>query len=198
MSDASAVVAGRNFLVYSVPFDATNKLPADTVLWGTTWGTPALPAPAQTSPWVARGYTSGGLNFAMAVTRGEIRVDQEFDPVLRPITARTVTLQTQFAEMSVANIQLASGMGDLDVSVSTHIDLNIGSTITDQFNSWGFDIRQQDGTAFRVFVPKGISTGTVTPRFIDTAAALIDLQVNALVDTSSSPSRVATIRDVLP
>ena len=198
MADANAVISGRNYLCYSTPFDSAgnNQLPADTVTYGTAWGTPTGP-PAQLAAWVDRGYTSGGLGFSMNITRGEIRVDQEFDPLVRPITNRTITLSTSFAEMTPANIQLASGMGTLDTSITTHVDLDIGSALTEQNNAWGFDIRQPDGFPFRVFVPKGIATGTPAPRFTPDAAALIALEVSALVDTSTTPSRVVKIRDVI-
>lgn len=193
MADANAVISGRNFLVYSTPHDDANKLPADTVPYGDPWGTPS----PQIAAWVNRGYTSGGLTFSMNITRGEIRVDQEFDPVVRPITGRTITLGTSFAEMTPANIQLASGMGTLDTSDPHHVDLDIGATITEIENSWGFDIRQPDTFPFRIAAWRAVATGTPAPRFTPDAAALIDLQVSALVDTSTTPSRVLKIRDCL-
>lgn len=191
--DANAVISGRNYLVYSTPWDDANALPANTVLYGTAWGTPS----GQSAAWVSRGYTTGGLTFSMNITRGEIRVDQEFDPVVRPITGRAITLGTNFAEMTPANLQLASGMGTLDTSDPNAVDLNIGSSITESYNSWGFDILQPDGMAFRPIIWKGIATGTPAPRFTPDAPADIALTVSALVDTSTSPSRVARIRDVL-
>lgn len=191
--DASAVISGRNYLAYSVPWNATTVLPDDTIDYGTAWGTPS----GQTGAWVNRGYTSGGLGFSMNVQRGEIRVDQEFDPIVRPITSRTIQLSTSFAEMTPANIQLASGMGTLDTSVLTHIDLDIGSTVADSYNSWGFDILQPDGFPFRVLVGKGIATGTPAPRFTPDAPALIALQIDGLVDTSTTPNRVVKVRDII-
>lgn len=191
--DASAVVSGRNYMAYSAAWNATTKLPADTVDYGTAWGTPS----GQTGAWTNRGYTSGGLGFSMNVQRGEIRVDQEFDPIVRPITSRTIQLTTSFAEMTPANLQLASGMGTLDTSVPEHVDLDIETTVTDAYYSWGFDILQPDGFPFRVLVGKGIATGTPAPRFTPDAAAVIALQVDALVDTSTTPDRVVKVRDII-
>lgn len=192
MADASAVISGRNYQVFSAPWDDSNVLPSDvTVDYGEAWG----------APYTNRGYTSGGLTFNMNLTRGEIRVDQEFDPVYRPITGRNVTLSCALAEMTPANLQLASGMGTLTPvagapTVRPHTDLAINSTVTDDFNSWGFDIRQPDGWAFRFLIFKGLATGSPQPRFTPDALAEIALEISALVDTSTSPSRVAIIRDI--
>lgn len=200
IADADAVIAGRNFLVYSVEWDDGNTIPADTIAYGTAWGTPS----GQTDPWENRGYTEGGLGMSMNLTRSEIRVDQEFDPLTRPITGRNLTMSTNLAEMTPANMQLASGMGELPAAVSPlpgvrgHQDLVIGSTLTDEYNSWGFDIRQPDAEAFRIIAYKALAVGNPSPRFTPDAPATIALEVSALVDTSTDPSRVALIRDVYP
>jgi hypothetical protein len=193
MADAQAVVAGRNFLVKAAPWDDTNAIPADTVVYGGAWG----------APWVDRGYTNGGIQFNMNLTRGEVRVDQEFDPITRPITGRNITMSTGFAEMTPANLQLASGMGTIDTVAAGsgtrgHNDLIIDATLTDLYYSWGFDIRQPDGEAFRVVIYKGLATGNPNPQFTPENAATIALEVSALVDTSTDPSRVALVRDVIP
>lgn len=193
MANANAVIAGRQFLVYSAPHAASNDLPADTVDYGDDWG----------SPWVNRGYTNGGLQLSLGIERGEIRVDQEFDPVFRPITGRTVTLSTELAEMTPENLRLASGLGTIQsvapgVGTRGHDDLVINSDVTETFNSWGYDIRQPDGEAFRVIVYKGLATGSPQPQFTPDNPATIALEISALVDTSTTPARIAKIRDVLP
>lgn len=192
MGDADAVIAGRNFLVYSKAHGSSNALPADTVDYGDAW-----------SGYEDRGYTSGGLGLQMNVQRGEIRVDQEFDPLTRPVNTRTIQLRTSLAEMTPENLMLASGLGEeSNVSPSTgvrgHNDIVIGSTVADAYYTWGYDILQPNGEAFRIMVYKGLATGSPSPQFTPENAALIELQVDALVDTSTSPSRVARIRDVVP
>lgn len=199
MADATAVIAGRNFKIYSSPWDATNVIPDNTTGYGIAWGTPS----GQAAPWVDRGYTNGGLKLAMNVQRGEIRVDQEFDPIYLPVTSRTLKLSTELSEMTPANLQLASGLGDLtntpsDVSTLGNDDLDITSDVTDDFNSWGFDIRQPNGLPYRVVVYKGLATGSPEPTFTADNAATTALEITALVDSSTDPSRVAKIRDVLP
>jgi hypothetical protein len=193
LANADAVIAGRNFLVYSKAHDVANAIPADTVDYGDAW-----------TDWDDRGYTSGGLGLTMNVQRGEIRVDQEFDPITRPVNTRTVQLRTSLSEMTPDNLQLASGLGSLPAPVAPgvgtrgHQDLVIDSTVVDEYNSWGYDILQPDGEAFRIVIYKGLATGSPAPQFSPETQALIELQVDALVDTSTTPSRVALIRDVLP
>lgn len=199
MADSNAVISGRNFLVYSTGHHADNELPANTVDWGTAWGTPG----SQPAAWVDRGYTIGGLQFNANLERGEIRVDQEFDPVVRPVTARNITLSTNLAEITADNFNLASGMGTVatvaaGVGTRGQDELTIGSSIADQYNSWGFDIQQPNNEAFRIVVWKGVATGSPSPSFVPDDAAQIALEVTALPDTDTTPTRIATVRDILP
>lgn len=192
MADADAVIAGRNFIVYSKAHAEANELPANTVVYGTAW-----------SGYDNRGYTSGGLGLQMNVQRGEIRVDQEFDPLTRPVNTRTIQLRTSLAEMTPTNLMLASGLGEADnVAAGSgtrgNNDIVIGSTVADEYYTWGYDILQPNGEAFRIMVYKGLATGSPSPQFTPENAALIELQVDALVDTTTDPSRVARIRDVIP
>lgn len=199
MADVNAVISGRNFLVYSTPHDADNALPDNTVDWGVAWGTPT----GQAAPWVDRGYTIGGLTFNANLERGEIRVDQEFDPVVRPVTARNITLSSNLAEVTADNFQLASGMGEVTTTAAAsgirgEDELEIGSSIADQTNSWGFDIQQPNNEAFRIVVWRGIASGSPSPAFVPDDAAQIALEVTALPDTDTDPTRIATVRDILP
>lgn len=197
--NAGAVIAGRDFKVFRVPFNTTNIIPADTVLYGTDWGTPS----GQSAPWVEVGYTSGGLHFNIAVTRGEIRVDQEVDPILRPATGRQMGMNTNLAEFTPANIQVGAGQGTITTVAPGvargHDDLDILGTIEDNYYSVGYDISHQgDGEAFRIvgwrMQPEGGVTGDITPE----AAALIQMNMTAFVDTTTNPDRVLKIRDVSP
>lgn len=304
MADANAVISGRNFKVYSAAYNVANELPHYSLGYGLAWGAPnSMP-----TAWEDRGYTIGGLEFNAALERGEIRVDQEFDPVVRPVTARNITLGTSFAEITPENIQLASGMGTEssqaagsatnevqevaisgtptggtftltfhgqttaaiaydaaasavqsalealsnvssgDVSCSggalpgsavtvtfqgnyaaTDVEqmtadgsgltggtspdaavttttpgvsaksaqiLTIGSDISDQEYSWGFDIKQPNSQPFRIIVYRGIASGSPNLAFSADDAAVIELEVTALPDTNTSPTRIAKVMDV--
>jgi hypothetical protein len=193
------VLSGRNFKVYTVPWNATITVPLDTIAYGTAWGTPS----GQTGAWVESGYTEGGLTFGAEITRGEIRVDQELDPVLRPATGRNLTMSTQLAEFTDANIKSSTGQGTITTLAAVsgtrgHDDLDISSTITDNYLGVGFDIQHPgDLEAFRVFgwktLPSGGFTGTVNPG----DKATISFAANLLPDTSTTPARIMKIRDVI-
>lgn len=192
--DTTAVVATREFWTWSAPWaSATNDIPADTVDWGADWA----------ASWVARGYNTGGLGANANLQRGTINVDQEFDPITRPVTSRAITLETNLAELTPANLQLASGMGTLTAvaqgsGTRGNNDLMIGSDISDQYYSWGYDIKQPDGEAFRFVVFKGLATGSPNIKVTPDAPAAVALQVTALPDSSWSPTRIMRVRDVLP
>lgn len=193
MADSTKVLASRNIIVYTAPYDASNALPADTVLWGTTWG----------GSFADVGYTSGGVHFTTEVTRGEIRVDQELDPVLRPATARTASMNTNLAEFKASNIVTATGQGSVTTLAATtatrgHDDYALGSTVADNFYAVGFDIKAQDSEAIRFVGWRGQPTGSPTFDLTPESAALIPLNLSLLPDTSTSPARIATIRDIIP
>jgi hypothetical protein len=200
MADQTKILSGRDFKVYTVDWSTTNTKPLNTVLYGTAWATPA----GQTSPWVEAGYTDGGLTFSAEITRGEIRVDQELDPVLRPATGRDMRMSTTFAEFTAANIKAATGQGTITTTAATtaargNTDLDISGTIADLYLSVGFDILHPgDQQAFRVFgwkcLPTAGFTGTVNPE--DKATVAFEMQL--LPDTSTVPSRIMKISDVIP
>jgi len=199
-NDASQVISGRDFIVYTTPWDEDVTTPLDTVAYGTPWGTPA----SMNAAWSAMGYTDGGVNVGIEVTRGEIRVDQELEPILRPATGRNTTFQTNLAQFTPAAIKSASGQGAITTVAATtgargHDDLDITSTIADSYIAAGLDFKHPgDLEAFRVFVWKCIVLGSVTAAFNPTDKAIIPFNVNALPDTTTSPARILKFRDVSP
>lgn len=200
MADQTKILSGRNFKVYTATWNSTVTVPPDTIAYGTAWGTPA----GMTGAWAEAGYTDGGLTFAAEVTRGEIRVDQELDPVLRPATGRNLSMSTTLSEFTNANIKASTGQGTITTVAAIsgtrgHEDLDISSTILDLYLAVGFDIQHPgDLEAFRVFgwktLPGGGFSGTVTPE----DKATIAFAASLLPDTSTSPARIMKIRDVIP
>lgn len=194
MADVTKVVAGRNSKVFLAPWGASNALPADTVVWGTTWG----------GTFVEQGYTDGGVTFGLSIDRADITVDQELDPILRPITGRGVTLSGNFSEFSPAKIKDGIGQGAVTTLAAIsgtrgHDDYNLTSTVTDQYVSAGFDILNPgDNEAIRVVGWRCLATGGVDTTFgVADAAAQVPYEYSALPDSSTSPSRILTIRDII-
>lgn len=198
--DQSKVLATRDYKVYTVPWDASNDIPADTVLYGSAWSTPV----GQSAPYVESGYVDGGLHFTSSVERSEIRVDQELDPVLRPATGRDVRMSTNLAEFGPSNILNATGQGALTTVAATsavrgHSDWDLTSSIAENYLTVGFDLQHNgDDEAVRVIGWKGQVLGSPTFDFTADNKVVIPLEVQLLPDTSDSPARIAKIRDIEP
>lgn len=193
------VLATRDYKVYTVPWSSTNNIPADTVLYGTNWATPA----GQSAPYVESGYVDGGLHFTSSVERSEIRVDQELDPVLRPATGRDVRMSTNLAQFTGPNILAATGQGAITtVAAGTargHTDWDLNSSIAENFLTVGFDLDHNGDTeAVRVIGWKGQVLGSPTFDFTADNKVVIPLEVQLLPDTTSVPARIAKIRDIIP
>jgi hypothetical protein len=196
MADALAVVAGRQFWVHTKAYASGNAFPADTVLYGATF---------TTAGYTKLGYTAGGLGMAWNLQRGAINVDQELDPVMRPVQSRQLTLDSNLAEFTPANILLATGQGDIVTNelaavtgVKGHHQIDVSSDVVEQYNTIIFDIRQQNGEALRIAAWRGLATGSPSPRIEPNNPAILAYQVSALPDSSVSPARIASVRLVQP
>lgn len=192
--DGTAILATRDMNLYQAPFATSNAFPADTVDFGTAW----------TAPWVDVGFTDGGIQVTISVDRADITVDQLLEPVLRPVTGRTITFTSTLAEATVDNLNLAAGLGTVasvapGAGTKGHDTLEIGTDTADVLYSWGFEAKQQNGEPFRGAIFRGQATGSPAPTFgvADTKSAF-DLEITALVDTSTTPDRIAEFRNVLP
>src|SRR5215831_10888509 len=169
--DQTQVVAGRNMIVYTAPWIAatgTNLnagFPADTVTYGTAWGT------VGGFVWADKGFTRDGLRFRLNVTRNDVNVDQLVDPVLRIPQRRDMHLQTALAQINAQNLSDASGQGTIttvppSTGVAGHTDFVFSGTIVDQYLSAGFDIQNPgDLQAIRIIGWKGLVMADVEMQF---------------------------------
>jgi hypothetical protein len=156
-----------------------------------------------TETWVEVGYTDGGLNFSIEIPRSEIRVDQSLDPIARPATGRNMTLECALAEFTVANIASAAGQGTVTTVAATtavrgYNELLIAPDIDDDYISVGYDIKHQDDEAFRIVGWKTQPSGGVAGTISAEDNATINFAVTCFPDTSTTPDRVLTIRDIIP
>lgn len=199
MADSTKVIATRDVLVYYVAYSSTNALPALTVAWGTAWGTPS----GQANPWVNPGYTQGGLHLSTEVARADIRADQELDPVLRPATSRTANMNTNLLQFTPATIVVATGQGSVSsVAAGSGTrgkdEFSMSSTVDDTFYAIGFDIKAQDDEAIRFVGWRGQTVGSPTFDIVPEQALLTPLNLTLFPDTSTNPSRILTIQDIIP
>lgn len=197
--NVSNLVAGRDYILYMVDWNSTITLPADSVDYGTAWGTPA----GQTGAWVDIGYTDGGIQFTTSVDRNEIRVDQQLDPVFRLATGRDTRVTTNVAEVTPANIKRVTGQGSTTTVAAGsgtrgHVDWDQTATITDLYQSVGCDIRQPGTTeAYRLALWKTLQLGSPQMTFSAEDKAMVSMEMAALPDDSTSPSRIVKFRKMV-
>lgn len=195
--NAEKIIATRDFTAYRADWASTVVMPANTVLPGEV-----------SSPFVDQGYTIGGLGIAFAITRGSINVDQAVDPILTPVTGRTITISTNLAEITMENLNAAAGLGTTETTAPVdstpgpaargYTDLIIADDVPDEFGSYLFETLQQNGEAFRALLYKGQTTGSPNIQIRPTEAAQIALSIGARVDTSTGTPRVMLIRSIVP
>lgn len=185
--------------MYVAAWNSTTRLPADTVDYGTDWGTPS----GQTGAYSDLGYTDGGINFNVGVDRGTITVDQELDPILRPATGRDTRLSTGLAQLTPANMLTATGQGGVTTVAATtaargHTDWDQDSDIDTNYLTVGVDIQHNgDNLPARLALWKTQVLGGMSITLNPTDKAVIAFEVAALPDSSTTPARIAKYRDVL-
>lgn len=200
MADQTKVFASRDLIAYQAPWDPDNAFPADSVLFGTPWGTVGT----MPSPWVNLGYTEGGLHLRTQVDRGAINVDQTPDPVLRPVTGRDTRLSTNLAEFDPDTVVMATGQGSVTTVAATtalrgHQQWDLDSDINTDYQSLAFDsLHPGDQEALRAAGWKGIVLGSPQFDWQPTAALLTPFEIACVPDTSVVPARIAAIRDIIP
>lgn len=197
--DATKVVATRDYKAFTVAWSANSTIPADSVAYGTAWGTPT----PQTLPWVESGYVTGGLHFSANVNRAEVRVDQALDPVLRPATGRDARMSTTLAEWRASDVKSATGQGTVTTVAAIsgtrgHDDWDLNDTVVANYLSIGFDILHPgDSEALRIVGWKGQVIGGATFDVTPEAVLGIPLELALLPDTSTNPARIMKVRDVI-
>ncbi len=188
------LIVGRNTRVYMAPFADAETLPADTVEWGTPWG----------GDWDNVGHTQEGLTLNVETEFNEIFVDQIEDAMRRVIASRTITVDTNLAENTLANMQRAVGYGSIStvapgVGTRGHDDYTIAAGQKPTLYSFGFDVKDDDSTeAVRVIIYKGRMTGSLSSTYgMTDDIAKLPLQVTAEPDPATDPPRLMTIRHII-
>jgi hypothetical protein len=92
--------------LYTAPFGTTE--PLDTAL-----------ASAPAAPWVDCGGTQGGVKLKVAQTYKELEVDQVVDIPGRRLTKREITIDTNLAEPTMANLKLSLNDGTVTTGTGT-------------------------------------------------------------------------------
>jgi hypothetical protein len=190
--NSDAIIATRSYELWYKAFLAANAMPLDTVVYGTA-----------ITGFTDVGYTSGGLSLGVDQTRNEIRMDQSFFAIRNPISEVSFTLGTELGEINAANFLFATSLGSITTvapgaGTRGHDDWVLTDTFNDEEYTILANVKQNDNEVFRIAMWKGIATGAVDTTFEPDNPATIAVEFTAQPDTSTSPARIATIRDVLP
>ena len=175
------LIVGRNTRVYMAPYASGETLPADTVVFGTTWG----------DDWEDVGYTQEGLALSIETEFNEIFVDQVEDAMRRVISSRTIMVATNLAENTLENMVRAVGYGTLSTvapgsGTRGHDDYTITSGQQSANYSFGFDVLD------------GRITSNVSSTYgLTDDIAKLPIEVTAEPDPTTDPPRLLTIRHVL-
>lgn len=92
-----------------MPVAVTNLLAGPGTLWSAPFGStePVTPQTALTTPWVDVGGTNGGADLMVKTTWFDLAVDQIVDTPGRRMTSRDISVKTNLAEATLANLALA-------------------------------------------------------------------------------------------
>jgi hypothetical protein len=190
------VVAGRDMIVYTGIWAATNAFPA-----ASAWGT----APGGSTPtWVAMGYTKNGLELQWRMQFQEYTVDQLLDPVFRLPQSRDLRSRANLAQVDPAAMAIATGQGSAASTAagsgSRGVDtFTLTSTLASTYYTSYFDVRSPvSGESARIILWKGRSVGDINVPFNLQDLATINMEFAASPDDSVNPARIAEIRVYTP
>src|SRR4051794_31135191 len=187
------VVAGRDVIAYTEPYDPANVFPTISA-WGTNPG----------GDWIDQGVTKDGLHVQWRMQYQEYTVDQFLDPVARLPTNRDLRMRCNLAQVDAAALQVATGQGTANAVAAAsgtrgHNDFTLTSVIAQNYYAAFFDARSPvSGEAARVMGYMGRSVGDIQLDFHIQDVAQINLELALVPDTSASPARIAQIQVLTP
>lgn len=193
--DVSKIIATRDFKAYYDDWSSAIAFPLDSVDYGEI--------EAGAGNWTEAGGTVGGLSLSFNVQRGSISIDQFVDPVITPVSGRTINMSTNLAEITVANLDAAAALGTTATTAAGsgtrgNNRLLVSDAVPDEFRAWCFEALMQNEEAFRMVGFKTQMTGSPTVNIRPTEPAQIALQVGCRIDTTSDPDRVLEVREIIP
>lgn len=193
--NAGLVLATRNARILGKDYVAAEAtLPDDTVDYNAEW-----------PGFEDLGYTNGGIGTTISVDRGTINVDQLFQPVQRPITGGAVRFDTNLAQFSPENLQMAAGVGTFADPVAPgagtrgHTEFTIGAEFEENEYTVAFEALQRNGEAFRALIGRAQVISSPNPRLGQADAnAQIAFEVEALPADDPTDHELAYFRSIIP
>jgi hypothetical protein len=191
-------------ILYSAPYDEDNALPdSATVDYGDAWG--AAGTPAMPVAWAHRGYTQEGAEWEISHDFADIEVDQELSAVLTIPSGQSVFLRSNLAQFELDALPLGVGQGAVTVtapgaSTKGEVLYELTGEISDVLYSWGMDFRKNDDAQpLRIVMWRGKPVGSASMTFgVADQNPRIPIEIRGYPDTSTVPSRLLTVQEVLP
>jgi hypothetical protein len=111
-------------------------------------------------------------------------------------------MSTELAEITPANLQRVSSLGEIDTvapgaGTRGHNALEVTNDLAPVLSTILFDVQQVNLEAFRVIGYKTQPTGSSTLQFNKEDKATMAAEWTALADTSTDPARIGEVRQVL-
>jgi hypothetical protein len=143
---------------YTVATDTAEPNVADTVTLGTDWG----------GGWVLQGFTTGGLVMDWKPKTNDMMVEESSIPGAIAVDTIDLSLSTELAEATLANMKTAFGGGKITVTAPGvgqpgKSVLTLSSSL--DVLCAGFEGTNAVGMPRRVYIPKVISVADVKTNF---------------------------------
>lgn len=192
-STTAEILAGRDVIMYTVPFNAGNTFPADAT-WGTT------PASTGGGAYTEAGYTKDGVGIRWRQQIQEYMVDQFVDPVLLLPMSRDLRFMANIGQVDMPDLTVAMGQGTATSIPSTssstgYNEYQVAANASNNYYTVFFDVRNPINNDFAHFVGwfcRGV--GDIEIRIHLPDIAQVNVELRALPDATKNPARVAQFR----
>lgn len=178
-----AVIQSRDLTLFQKSYADAPDVPEDDDV------VTALATSAATlSGYTKRQATDGGIGFSTQQDRTPVYIDQRADRLYSIEGARTAQITAQLAELTPANMQLATGMGEVSTLAASssaygHERLTVGPPTDPEYNTYLSAAKQPfSRLPFTIFVPCGQSEGTLNLAVSPTQKGIAALVATALLD----------------
>lgn len=192
-STTSEILAGRDVIMYTVPFNTGNTFPADSP-WGTT------PASTGGGAYTEAGYTKDGVGIRWRQQIQEYMVDQFIDPVLLLPMSRDLRFMANIGQVDMPDLTVAMGQGTATSVPSTssstgYNQYEVAANASNNYYTVFFDVRNPISNDFAHFVGwfcRGVGDIEIRVHLPDIAQ--VNVELRALPDATKNPARVAQFR----
>ncbi len=177
--DVNAVIQSRDLTLYQKAYAEAPEFPEAHTTAG-----------ADLATYTKRQATDGGVGFTANQDSTGVFIDQRPNRLYTIQGQQTVQINAQLAELTAANMQLATAIGEVETLAATvtaygYEQLVAGAAAGPEYNTYLIDVPQPiNRLPFGIFVPLGQSEGSLNFTISPTQKGIINLVASALLDES--------------